>query len=257
MRVTSEADYLALFDDATSQHVARGECSTLYLLSECAIRDSLAWNPEMKYIFMLRCPTDIAHAYHMQMRFHEFEDLADFQSAWDAQKSRRDNPGIVPRRCREPRLLQYSQVASIGTHLKNAMELIDPKQLHVILFEDFANNTRLTYESVLHFLGVPSDSRKEFPKDNVAMKSRNALLTRMLRSSVVHSTSLVLKKRLRGRAYRWARTAKHTLMFRKAARPSLDADFEKTVHKSFVPQIEMLEELLKRDLSHWKTPNIS
>ncbi len=75
---THEQDYIGLFRDAEDKHVAVGEGSTLYLCSAKAIEEALRWNPEMKFVFMLRSPAEVAYAYHMQMVFHEFENIVDF-----------------------------------------------------------------------------------------------------------------------------------------------------------------------------------
>ena len=252
--VDNEATYLALFKDATATQTAIGEGSTLYLYSQTAIRDAIAWQPSMKFVFMLRRPSQIAQAFHMQMRFHEAENIEDFQQAWEIENERRLNPSKLAKRCLEPKLVQYSQVAAIGSQLERAMQLIPRDQMHVILFDDFAANTASSYKGVLEFLNLEDDNRAEFPKDNSAMVAKSAVVTRALRSRVVVDTSLWLKRRLRGKLFTFAKNFKHSLMFRNAPRVAIDPAFDAKLHEFFVPEVELLESLLKRDLSSWKRP---
>jgi len=253
-RVDSEDAYLHLFADAKPEHLAVGEGTTLYLYSDCAIRNAIQWNSNFKFVFMLRRPEVVAHAFHMQMKFHEFEDIADFQQAWEAQERRRTDLALIPSRCREPRLLQYGRVASVGSQLKRAMEQISPENRLVLLFDDFTADTRSTYLRVLDFLGVKDDGRTSFPQENAAMVAKHAGLTRMMRMPAVVAATDYLKKRLKGGPYAIARSAKHSLMLKSSPRSPLDDRFQSELLEWFVPEVELVESLLGRDLSAWKKP---
>ncbi|MCC9654433.1 sulfotransferase domain-containing protein [Rhodopirellula halodulae] len=246
--------YESLFQAATDEHAVVGEGSTLYLYSDCAVPDSLAYNPSMRYLFMLRRPDEVAHAYHMQMCFHEAENEPDFEKAWRMQESRRSNPASIAARCKSPRLLQYASVAALGTQLERALAVIPPAQVHVLLFDDFAQDPKAEYERVLSFLELPSDGRSEFPKDNAAMKSNSVVVTRMLRSKPVRNVTMFLKSRLSGAFYRYARAAKHKLMFRPSKREPVSREFSRELVEHFAPEVEKVERLLGRDLNHWKLP---
>ena len=249
--------YLDLFRYASSGETQIGEGSTLYLYSEPAIRDVLQWRPDMKFIFMLRRPAEIAHAYHMQMIFHEFEDTTSFPDAWAKCSERRSSGTPVAVRCRERKLLQYDAIASIGSQLKRAVDLIPAENRLVLLFDDFVADTKAAYTQACQFLGVEDDGRSEFAKTNSAMKSRNPTLTRMMRSPIVRDTTQFLKRHLSGSIYSWARTAKHSLMFRNTSRDPLGEDFNRQLHDFFIPEVELVEELLGRNLDSWKRPKIS
>ena len=253
-RVDTEEAYLRLFADAKPEHIAVGEGTTLYLYSDCAIRDALQWNPNFKFVFMLRRPEVVAHAYHMQMKFHEFEDIEDFQEAWEAQEQRRMDPSSIPSRCREPRLLQYGKVASVGSQLERAMAQIAPENRLVLLFDDFTADTRGTYLRVLDFLGVKDDGRTDFPQENAAMVAKHAGLTRMMRMPAVVAATDYLKRHLKGGPYALARSAKHSLMLKSSPRTPLDNRFQLELLEWFVPEVELVESLLERDLSAWKKP---
>ena len=254
--IDSEQKYLSLFRDATQQHLAIGEASTLYLYSGDAIKEAIHWRPDMKFVFMLRRPAEIAHAYHMQMRFHEFEDIESFVEAWGLRETRALGEGSVPPRCKEPKLICYDSVASIGTQLESAKNLIPDENMLVVLFDDFVSDTGACYRSICKFLGVPDDGRVDFTQENAAMKTRNRHVTRMLRSRVVRSSTDFMKRRLEGKAYAALRKAKHSMMFQNAEREQLPDEFNEQLHRFFIPEVELLEKLLNCDLDSWKRPKV-
>ena len=252
--IDTEQKYLSLFRDATQQHLAIGEASTLYLYSSEAIERAVEWHQEMKFVFMLRRPAEIAHAYHMQMRFHEFEDVESFSDAWDLREIRARGEGSVPPRCEEPKLLCYDSVASIGTQLKRAKNLIPDENMLVVLFDDFVQDTGASYREICEFLGVPDNGRVDFTQENAAMKARNRYLTRALRSRVVRSSTDFLKRHIGGKAYSTMRSAKHSMMFRRSEREKLSTDFNEHLHLFFTSEVELVEQILGRNLDSWKEP---
>jgi hypothetical protein len=57
-------DYEALFWSATEEHIAIGEASVWYLSSADAVPAILQYQPEAKFIVMLRNPVEMAPALH-------------------------------------------------------------------------------------------------------------------------------------------------------------------------------------------------
>lgn len=261
MGMETEQDYLNLFADAKQHHRALGEGSTLYLFSDNAIPNALEMNPAMKFIFLIRRPTEIAYAYHMQMRFHENETFDEFVDGWNAQEARQQDPTTVSDNCAEPRLLQYADVAAVGTQLERANRWIpggiNGSQCLVILFDDFVKNTQHVYQNTLEFLGIPDDGREEFARENAAMKARIPAITRVMRSSHVRGATQMLKRRLSGRAFGYAKNLKHSLMFSRSPRKELDEEFDVRLHEHFQNEIELMEQLTGHDLSDWKHPKPS
>ncbi|MEM9827596.1 MAG: hypothetical protein AAF958_13475 [Planctomycetota bacterium] len=251
-RVDTDEAYANLFRDAGPQHQAIGEASTLYLFSDTAIENALDYNPDMKFLFMLRHPVQVAHAFHMQMCFHEYEPCACFADAWADLPRRRQHPESLPERCCEARMVDYDEIAALGTQLDRAIELIPAGQLKVWLFDDFVADPASVYRDALKFLGVKDDGRSDFARANSAMRSRFPLVTRALRHDWVVAASTVAKKHLRGNVYAIARTVKHSLMFRSAPRESLPETLHRELHEHFLSEVKLIETLLDRDLSAWK-----
>ena len=242
--------YAKLFRGAGSEHTAIGEGSTLYLFSTDAITNILARAPDMKFLFMIRRPDEIAHAFHMQMQFHYFEDEPDFETAWRRQPERAAGQRI-PLRCLEPRLLQYRQVAQVGSQLRRAGRLIPPENLLVLLFDDFRDAPRATYLRALEFLRLADDGRQQFPKENSAMQPRAAWLTQTLRSHAARS--LVRKvKSLPLPLSGVIKRATGLVIRKRAERQPLAEPFRQELIREFSTEVDQLEQLLDSNLSHWR-----
>jgi len=249
-RMLTEIAYAQLFRRASDEHLAIGEGSTLYLFSEQAIPNILQRVPGMKFIFMIRRPDELAHAYHMQMRFHYFEDVEDFSTAWRLQTARARGEQL-PAGCLEPCLLQYHDVARIGSQLQRAHRLIPPKNLLVLSLDELRTDARNAYLRVLKFLDLDDDARQAFPQENASMRPRAAWITQTLRS---HAARRMVRK-LKSLPLPLERLIKATsrLAIRKPYnRPALPEPFRQELIATFAPEVDLLEQILDRDLSHWR-----
>jgi hypothetical protein len=123
----------------------------------------------------------------------------------------------------------------------------------VIVFDDFIRNPKEIYENVLTFIGVPSDGREKFPRVNPSRVQRSKLVGRL--------TELIPRW-----VYTAAREFKHfvglpavplnfivRLNSKPVKRPPLSAALKKQLIAEFEPDVRLLEQLLSRDLSHWRT----
>ena len=60
-------------------------------------------------------------------------------------------------------LLQYRRIGSFANYLEQAVKVVPPDQLKVVVLEDFLEDPRRHYSEVCRFLGVDDDGRSEFP----------------------------------------------------------------------------------------------
>ena len=80
--------YMKLFEPADGESII-AEGSTNYLRSEVAVRNIMEFNPDAKFIVMLRDPVQVAHAFHSEVLFSAIEDVEDFEHAWRLQDDRK------------------------------------------------------------------------------------------------------------------------------------------------------------------------
>lgn len=166
----SQKTYLSLFMNADPLiHKAIGEGSTAYLFSKCAVSEILKFNPDAKFILMLRNPVDLVRSFHAQMVFQGIETVQDFRKAWKLELERKKG-NHIPALCYDINSLMYSEWGKLGEQVERLYSQVAEDRIKTIIFDDFAVNPKKVYEEVLEFLGVPSDGRSEFPRINESKK---------------------------------------------------------------------------------------
>ncbi len=243
-------NYLALFESATGQHQVIGEGSTNYLRSEVAIEEILKFNPDAKFIAMLRNPVEVVHAFHAEVLFSYIETEPDFEKAWAMQEDRH-NGKLVPDGCEAPQFLQYRAVASYHQQVKRLMELVPEEQRMIIVFDDFKADCAATFQNVLRFLDLPAFAKTDFPKVNAAHGHRFPALSKLVLDPPAWAAPAVnqVRKSLRGKS---GFVAKLKSNLRKPQqRAELRPEFRTQLCQEFATDVRNLSTLLQRDLGHW------
>jgi hypothetical protein len=252
--VSTEEEYLRLFQGATAQHRALGEGSIRYMYSKVAIEALHAFAPGAKLIIMLRNPVDMIHSFHSQALYALYESEKNIEKAWALQHERA-NGASVPKGCLEPAFLQYREVGMLGQQVERVLKIFPREQVRVYFMDDFARDTRSVYEEVLSFLDVPSDHRTDFPKVNENKRLKSSLIATVTQRppkawvkarKAIHRAlgieSLGLLEPLR----RWNKQTED----RQPMTPELRA----MLTEEFRPDIESLAKLLDKNLDAWLQP---
>ncbi len=240
--ITSLDKYEQLFSPAGSNHIAVGEASTQYLYSDSAVENILGYNPEAKFIVMLRNPIKMAHSLHFQQVYSLNEEVEDFKTAWYLQEERKRG-NKVPSACNDPQVLQYGDWCKTGQQMKRLMQNVEEDQVFTILLDDMKDNPRKVYEEVLRFLNVPDDRRKQFPKHNTSTKVRLKFLERVIRKLGKVKRAIGINKPLKV-----SRMLNNT---KEQKREPLSDKMKSELLNYFRHDIHLLEETINRDLSEW------
>lgn len=232
-------------------HMAVGEGSATYYLSEVAVPRILGLNRAARFIYLVRNPVDMAYSFYSELCFDNDEEVGSFEEAWELQGARGRGERL-PKHCREPRLLQYRWVASLGSRLTWLKSVVPEGQLLVVLFDDLVLDTRRIYEQVLTFLEIPPDGRETFPVVNANRVQRSRLLGLAI-SLVPRWTHNVVRE------------TKHSLGLTHvslnvlakmnavpAKRLPLPENRRRSLVAEFEPEIRLLEAGLGRDLANWR-----
>lgn len=246
----SLANYSALFESASPEHQVIAEGSTNYLRSEVAIEEILKFNPDAKFIAMLRNPVEVVHAFHAELLFSYIENEPDFERAWALQEDRMSGR-FIPQRCEAPQFLQYRAVASYHQQVERLMHLVPSEQRLIIVFDDFKTDCMGTFQRVLKFLDLPEFEKTDFPKVNAAHVHRFAWLSKFVLDPPWWSAPAVnrLRKALRARGGLLAKIK--SSLRKKQQREDLSGAFRKELCCAFAADVKNLSLLLQRDLSHW------
>lgn len=250
--MTSLENYLALFEDATEEHSAIGEGSTTYMQSREALRNIIEFNPDIRVIAMLRNPLDVAYAMHGELVRHFMEDERDFRKAWELQESRADGKNL-PSVDRMDHQLQYRDVASFFPQVKRLWDFIPESQRLLIIFDDFAADTKGAYEQVVDFLGLPQTGRTEFPKVHAAKVFRNQFVGRMYHDPPAFLEPVVaqFRKWFTGGQKGWLKSSLSKLASREKKRDPLGDEFRGLLKDTFREDIQQVSDLIQRDLTSW------
>ncbi len=243
-------EYLDLFSPAGSSQIC-GEASVLYLQSEEAIQKVLSFNPDAKFIAMVRNPVDAAISFHLQNIKSRYETEENFEKAWNLQKLRREGQHI-PEKARDPSMLQYKELFSLGSQLERFVKLVPEDQRKIIVFDDFKKDTKAVYKEVIDFLGLPNDKADDFAVVNPTTN---------------HMSPLLEKRLLKIRCQKYPVIGPIIYFFKRFyiyyIRPTLRPDFQPAPHqkpdkavytmleKEFYDEIIKMEKVLNRDFSHW------
>ena len=196
-------------------------------------------------------------SYHLRMQFLLQEDEADFTKAWELESTRKKGEQL-PKRCLEPRVLFYSEVASYGAQIEQLFKVAGREQTHVIVFDDFASDTLGVYKRILEFIDVDFDGQTEFERRFESQMYRYLWLQKLLFVPATSNGKIVGTLQQRLRKYNPDGSKKSSLTQRltrlnkvpKSPEPLTPqmADF---VSETLRPDIRHLSQLLDRDLSHW------
>ena len=235
-----------------TDHQAMGDGSVSYLFFPDSIQRALEFDSRSKFIAVFRHPVEMVQSFHLRLLYLLDETVEDFASAWAMQESRARGENIPPL-CRDPRMLQYSEMAQFSTHLQRVFDVVGRDRCMVLLFEDLLNSPRETYLDLLEFIGVDDDGQTEFSRKRESAAFKSQWLQRLLmnppewvlrRVQAMNIRNVPHLKRLRKKLKK--------LNNQPISPPPLAAETESMLREHFAPEIARLALLLERDLSHWR-----
>lgn len=234
--------YDKCFDGVGVDHVWLGEGTVHYMQSRVAVRGILEDYPNARFVIILRNPIDLAYSWHSECRYNFGETEAVFEKAWGLQAQRRVGHN-VPSGCPDPKLLDYFDVASIGSQLERVFACVNRSNVLVLFNDDMRTNAKSVYESVLKFLSLESDGRDHFPSVNDAKEVRSSLMMEV-------SHFVASAKKALGIQGGFGLIEKINVV-RKPRTPLSDA-FRGELVAAFQEEISKLERLTGRDLTAWR-----
>jgi hypothetical protein len=246
------ATYLGLHHpDLAPRHEAMGDGSVGYLYSPEAIRRALRFDPRARFIAMVRNPLEMVPSYHARAIYSLDEDERDLARAWDLQGSRAAGRNI-PRRCRDPRVLQYGEVGSLGKHVERLIKIAGRERCLIIVYDDLARDMGAVYRQVLKFLEIADDGRTSFARRSESRGFRSPFVQQFVMnppSWTLHlirfgnATMIQRMKRLRRRLKRFNTFPEE--------RPALTPEMRAMLRAYFADDVYRLSALLSRDLTRW------
>ncbi len=231
--------YRALFAGASPHHIAVGEASAWYIVSEDAPQRIQHYIPHAKLIAILRDPSERAYASFRHLVRAGREPIPDFALAL-AEEDRRT-------RERWDWLWRYVEAGFYFRQLERYFRLFDRRQIGLYLHEDLGRDANGVVRSIFDFLEVdPRFSPDTTRRYNASVPPRSARLHRFLTGT--NEIKSLLKPLM---PFRMRRRIVRSLMNANVSRPRLPAEVRERLVAVYREDILRLQDLIGRDLSHW------
>ncbi len=244
--VRNRQEYFNLFSQRQNERYA-GEASAMYLYSQRAAREIHDFNPNSRIIIMLRSPVEMMQSLYFHSLRMLNEDLPTFEAALDAE-AERINGHRIPSTAFFVDTIFYRRVARYSEQVERYLKTFGQQQVHIIIFDDFENNTALSYRQTLNFLEVDDTFVPTFSRANATESIRSKMIARILTNP--SSKMRVIARTLKPLVYPLYLGLLH-FNNRPLDRPPMEPELERRLKREFVPEVESLSNLLKRDLTHW------
>jgi len=237
------------FGHLAPEHALLVEGSPLQLRDPEAIDRLLRFDPETRFVVAVRHPVDMIHSFHERLVYLLDEDERDFAKAWALQTERAAGRRIPPR-CRDPRALQYREMAALGTQLEHLFEQVGRERVHVIGFDELAGDPASVYRRLLFFLDLPDDGRTRFARKNENRAFRQAWAQAFVANPPRWLAAWLEARQHAGRARpAWVRDLRRRIKrwnTRRVARAPLAADVRAMLERELADESSKLERLLGR-----------
>lgn len=249
-------EYLKLcFGHCTGEnYLAIGEGSVWNLYSKDALANILRFNPEARFIIMVRNPIDLCVALYEKRREMLQEDQPSFEQAWRLEEVRRQGWGRPASFRKEFGVPGYRDVARLGRQVERAFSLIPQRQRTLIVFDDFVADVAAGYAQALTFLGVPHDGRKDFPRINEGQTIRHPRLWAIVWGTMLRARPLLdpVKRVLKVSTLDIYPRLSRLFLGRRSQRPAISEALRTEMRAFFDADIKLLSATIRRDLTAWR-----
>lgn len=250
LRPRTVAAYLDLFAAADETQCA-GELSPQYIRVPSAASRIAALNPDARIVALFREPVSFLRSFHLQQLEAGIETERDFATALALEGERRQGRRI-PRGCRDPDRLMYSDHVRYAEQLARYRERFGPENVLALIYDDFRRDNEGTVRQILRFLGVDDTLKIQTIEanatvDDVSMRARSLLNDAAMGNgaglgALKRALKLTVPGKVRRRALRRARR-----VVDHKPRPA-DEALTAELRRRFAGEVEAAGDYLRRDL---------
>jgi Sulfotransferase domain len=232
--VTDPDSYLSLFDNAPQGAIC-GEASTDYLSRSGTAARIHDWNPHTKIIIMLRNPVDRAYSEYR----HSIKAGLQTETFWNSLRleNARVAGGYDP-------IFWHVRRGLYSSAVEDFIDTLGRDNVRIILFDEFSADTARIVMSIFEFLGVPQidvDTSTRHAADDRTPHNRAGI------------SSFIKRTPNQSRRQNFARYVAGDL---DPVRMALTPEQYSSLKGCFSQDIEHLQAILQRDLSHWLKDNL-
>ncbi len=219
-----------------------GEVSVLYLYCERTPELIAGSLPAARLVAVLRHPVDRAYSHFLFTYTGAVDSVrSEFRAAAEREMGLPDTPFGAG--------THVLRLGRYGPQIDRYLDVVGRDRLHLILHEDLQERPDEVLADLCRFLDVDPS----FDFDTSVAYNGSALrgsTTRMVRQALGGTTSRLKRVLPPGAAGRLGRV--RARLRRPGATPPLGAEFRRELAEWFEPSTARVEELVGRDLSHWR-----
>jgi len=199
---------------------------------------------------MLRNPIDMMYSNYFELLFGVCEDLPTFEAALAAEEDRKAGRRIPPS-APSVSALFYRDTAKYTEQVQRYFDVFGRDRVHVVIFDDFKQNTAREYARTLEFLGVDPAFEANLRVINSAKIARSKKLNLMIKypqgtpwyAQIRALTPQFVRTPIRKMLHKWLTAP--------LQKPPMNPELRRQLQQEFLPEVEKLSNLLERDLTHW------
>lgn len=224
--------YLSFFRGASPHAKAIGELCHDYLFSPIAAKRIKKDLPHVKLLVTLRDPVERTFSHYLYL-VRSGITRTSFERALSA----------------HPELIRNSVYA---IHLSVYFRLFDQSQIKILFFEDLVTSPRAFAKEVFSFLNIKILASEDLPvKVLPASRPRSFWVARLMKICAKTVRDLGFPQVVGYAKYsRLSRILYQPYLER--SRPKINPDTELRLRNFFKPSVQVLEEIIGRDLSRWQ-----
>jgi hypothetical protein len=235
-------DYKGLFADS-GKVKAIGEASPMYLYGKRAPEHIKERLPNVKLIAILREPVDRLYSRWTHLLRDGNDPIGPFEGCLNHDSIWWKRNDLVTE-------------GFYGTNIKRYFDLFPKEQIKVFLHDDLRNDSEKVMRELFAFIGVDSDFKADLEREyNVSGKPKNKLIDTLIGSNsiLIKSVKAIAPGLIDALKEGAAQKLLTNLRKKNMERPDVDKAFKyKLFNEVYAQEVNLLEEVIGRDLTHWK-----
>ncbi|NDY94519.1 sulfotransferase family protein [Wenzhouxiangella limi] len=229
-----------------------GDRSTWYLYSRVASSAIRAANPAARILILVRQPAEMLYSLHAHLcRRGQRETMTDLRQAM-ALEGERKRGRRLPARGGFPEKFQYSMLADYAAGVQRFVDDFGPEQVRIVLFDDLRDRPLATFSDILAFLGLDPGFQPQLDVYNRSAPVPDSLFRRLWRRGTWRYTIRRLRPAWYQKLHLQRKQRVRADRDRDQPWPALDHELRRELTERFEQQILTLEDLIGRDLAHWR-----
>jgi hypothetical protein len=244
----SREKYEAMYATDDDEDLPALDASVWYLFGRTAVPAILEERPNARFVVCLRNPVEMVPSLHAQKLYSGHETVEDLATAWSLseRRSQGDTEGVFGIDGGDPAHMAYKESCKLGAQLQELLAVVDREAVKFMMLEDLAADPHRTWAALCDHVGLP-EIDIDYEPVNIRSQTRRS---QRFHRAVVRLSRARRSLGLPSPGKLSSPVRRLNLQSGRYPRPPSSLSNEFLDH--FAEDIALTEELIGRDLSHWR-----